>query len=409
MALAENLNKHFHSQDLVCPTCEQAVSEELWEAIRARLEQQNRSQAEEIEALVNERVSVVNHSADVRVAEMERQAAAQVKQVTDEAAARIRKGEEAIDTRIATAREEAAAVARAERHAELELLKAELALAAGELAEMRTDRDVVIRKEVGEVRDAMAADKDLALREREAEHFKERQKWDAKISDLQRQVQHKTADELGEGAEVNLFEALKAEFPDDNIRRVKKGREGADIVHEVFDVGVMCGKIVYDSKNRNQWRNDWVDKLRRDQLAEGAEHSVLTTHKFPAGHAQLCGRDGVVIVNPARGVEIARILRDAVVQLSALRLSGVEREAKVAQVYDYITSEQFRQRMRRVERISDDLLNIDVDERADHEKLWEKRGSKIKQLQKAHADVSVELSRILTAHAEDEAEAEATG
>ena len=335
--------------------------------------------------------------------------AAQVKQATDEAAARIREGEEAMDARIATARDGAAMIAHGERHAELELLRAELASAAGEVAELRADRDAAIRKEVAEVRDAMAADKDQALREREAEHFKERQKWDAKISDLQRQVQHKSADELGEGAEVNLFEALKAEFPDDNIRRVKRGKEGADIVHEVFDVGIMCGKIVYDSKNRNQWRNDWVDKLRRDQLAEGAEHSVLTTHKFPAGHAQLCVLDSVVIVNPARGVEITRILRDAVIHMNALRLSGEEREAKIEQVYDYITSEQFRQRMRRVERISDDLLTMDVDERTDHEKLWEKRGSKIKQLQKAHADVSVELARILTAHAEEEDEAEAAG
>jgi hypothetical protein len=37
-----------------------------------------------------------------------------------------------------------------------------------------------------------------------------------------RALENKTAEELGEGAEVDLFESLKSEFPEDNIRRVPK-------------------------------------------------------------------------------------------------------------------------------------------------------------------------------------------
>jgi predicted RNA-binding protein with PUA domain len=45
---------------------------------------------------------------------------------------------------------------------------------------------------------------------------------------------------------VQFFEALKAEFRDDNISRVEKGVAGADILHEVVYNGRICGLIVYD-------------------------------------------------------------------------------------------------------------------------------------------------------------------
>src|ERR1700740_894306 len=58
--------------------------------------------------------------------------------------------------------------------------------------------------------------------------------------------------------------------------------------------------LVYDSKNRTAWRNDYVDKLARDQIAAKAEHAVLSTLKFPADAKQVHVQDGVIIANPAR-------------------------------------------------------------------------------------------------------------
>jgi Uncharacterized protein conserved in bacteria (DUF2130) len=97
---------------------------------------------------------------------------------------------------------------------------------------------------------------------------------------------------VGEGAEVDLFEALKKEFPDDDIVRVAKGAAGADIIHKVMHNRKECGTIVYDSKNHLVFRNDHVTKLRSDQLAQRAEHAILSLRKFPATKSQLCTRLG---------------------------------------------------------------------------------------------------------------------
>ena len=164
--------------------------------------------------------------------------------------------------------------------------------------------------------------KDKAVNEANAEAFKERQKIEEKVSALKRQLEAKSADELGEGAEIDLFEALKEEFPEDHISRVKKGEPGADIIHEIVESGDTCGCIIYDSKNRKAWANKYVEKLRTDQIAEKADHAILTTHKFPAGAKQVHVQDGVIVVNPARAVAIASLLRKHIVQLHSLRLSN---------------------------------------------------------------------------------------
>lgn len=48
---------------------------------------------------------------------------------------------------------------------------------------------------------------------------------------------------------------------------------GADIRHDVVHNGKKCGTIVYDSKNRNAWRDEYATKLRVDQIAAKAEHA----------------------------------------------------------------------------------------------------------------------------------------
>jgi len=91
-------------------------------------------------------------------------------------------------------------------------------------------------------------------------------KLSAKVEELQRTLDKKTAEELGEGAELDLYEVLKAEFEGDRIERVNKGAPGADIFTLLF-IRQECGKIIYDSKNHNAWRNDFVTKLAADQMA----------------------------------------------------------------------------------------------------------------------------------------------
>ena len=67
---------------------------------------------------------------------------------------------------------------------------------------------------------------------------------------MENQLKKKTANELGDGAEIDLFEALRESFSGDKITRIPKGQAGADILHEVLYKGEACGRIIVDSKNR---------------------------------------------------------------------------------------------------------------------------------------------------------------
>jgi len=215
------------------------------------------------------------------------------------------------------------------------------------------------------------------------------------VADLQRALDKKTNEELGEGAEIDLFESLRAEFPDDDVTRIAKGSAGADIRHVVMFRAQACGTIIYDSKNHKAFRSEHVTKLRADQLAAKAEHAILSLHKFPEGTRQLHQRDGVLLANPARVVALVGILRQHIVQVHTMRLSGIEREQKTAALYDFITSEQYNQLVRRMDERTNDLLQEQEKEVKWHESHWKREGEAVRGIQKAQAEIDNMVAGIL--------------
>ena len=273
--------------------------------------------------------------------------------------------------------------------------KQERALA--QVQTMKAEQEKQVEQRVREVREVLQRDKTEALADAKAASDAETRKLTAKLATLQRQLEKRRADELGEGAEVKLFDALKEEFPNDRIQRVQKGLSGADILHTVINNGQDCGTIVYDSKNRSAWRNDYVAKLIRDQTAAKADHAILSTLKFPAGASQLEVRDGVVIVNPARAVAIAGIIRKQMMQMHTLRLSKAERMKKMAALYDFIISERCVHLLGRIETDSDKLLDMQVAEVKAHESHWKKQGLLLRSIQKVKTELDIEINSIIGA------------
>jgi hypothetical protein len=244
-------------------------------------------------------------------------------------------------------------------------------------------------------REAMEKAKEDAVNDEKAKSFKENQRLSNKVNELQRALDNKTNEELGEGAEVKIFEALKAEFKGDKIERIAKGAPGADIRHVVMSRGQKCGTILYDSKNHKQWRDEHASKLRRDQLADKAEHAILSTHRFPKDTRQVHLRDGIVLANPARVVALATIIRQHILQVHILRLSGVECERKTAALYEYITSARCRQLLERIEQRASTLLALQEKEIKWHGKNWEDQGTAIRAIQKAKDDLAGEVDSII--------------
>jgi len=375
---------HLHIDGETCPWCEQEIPFERLEEIRGKIEVHEREQRDAITAKLEQQYAIDKKQADAKAKadlELERRQSA---------------------AREAAAREEARKAAEAAAAEKLAEAQAKSTEAEDKLAKLSEQHEKTRKEELDSQREILEKDKDDAINALKAKAFAEHQKLTSDFNDLKRKYENKTAAELGEGAEIDLFEALKKEFPDDRIERVAKGAPGADILHVVMHNGRECGTIIYDSKNHKAFRNDHVTKLREDQLAAKAENAILSTHAFPAGKCQLHEQDGVLLANPARVVSVVTLIRRHLRQAHALRLSSADRESKTAALYAFITSGRYTQLLSRVDKRAEELLGQLDKEIKWHQNDWTKRGEAIRAIQKVPAELSNEISCIIGTAPDDE-------
>lgn len=350
------------------------AADALAKATAAATEAANALAADQLRALEAEKAAAVEAGASLQL--------------------KLEAAEQAKADAVTQARAEVAEMAQAQLAEALAAKQAaedQASAAQAEITTVKASQEALLKEQ----REALEADKANALSAARAQAFAETQKALDKVGDLQRALDKKTAEELGEGAEIDLFETLKGQFEDDRFTRVKKGLPGADIIQTVIHNGQVCGKIIYDSKNHNAWRNDFVAKLRADQMAEGAEHAVLTVLKFPQGARQLHFQDGVLIANPARVAAVVEVLRRHMIQTHTLRMSRQQRAEKTAALYDFITSEQCAGMFERLDIHTQKLLDIQVAERTAHEKVWKEQGLAIRGAQKVQAELQNQIDAIL--------------
>ena len=351
-----------HDGEAACPTCEQAIPRELSEAIAARIAAREREQQQRMDEQISR-------------AKAELEAASRAE--------------------IAAAREAARIAAEAQIQARVGALEEARRAAEAEVAALKAGQDELIATRVAQEREAAERAALAAVQAEQAKAFDDKQRLQAKIAELQRQLESKTAQELGDGPEVDLFELLKGEFPEDRISRVAKGAAGADIVHDVHHNARLCGRIVYDSKNRSAWRNDYVTKLRQDQAEHQADHAVLASKVFPSGVRELHLQEGVLVVSPARVLVVAQLLRRHVIQGHALRQSNEARQHKTEALYAFMLSERCGQLLGSIDTGADYLVELDLKEQKAHQALWKKRAELIRSVQKAHGDLTFEIDRII--------------
>jgi hypothetical protein len=282
--------------------------------------------------------------------------------------------------------------------------------AAEQIAALKTGQQAAVEKRVAEALEAAQRQKEDLQREKDGAILAANAKvlkLTSELADMQRKLEGKTANELGEGSEIDLFEQLRGAFETDRIQRVPKGVNGADVIHEVIHNGRVCGKIVYDAKNRDAWQNGFATKLKADKLAQGADFAILASNRFPKDKAHVHNQDGVIVASPARVLAIVEILRDQLVRMLELRVSNEARGTKMEDLYTFITSEHSRQLIEQVEAQAGKMLELDNKEQEAHRRLWDQRKKLINAVQKARSDLSFEIDRIIgtagNGPAEDEA------
>jgi hypothetical protein len=306
----------------------------------------------------------------VRFVEIQAKDRARIAKIEEEITARLLFERDAEIERIrqgATAQVEAVqrAATRKEAAIRREAIAAANAAVAPKLAKIEADRKRALDTQA----EALAKKHAEELAAVKTAAFEDRMKVDAL-----RANDKKTANELGDAGEIDLFERLIAEFPADQIARVAKGVNGPDVIQRVFANGAFTGRcIIYDNKNHKVFQPKWTAKLRQDQIVAQADHAVLVTTAFPPGTRHLLDRNGVIVVGTAHAIEIARILRRQVLQTHLLGLSNADRDEKTARLYALLTSDRAADRWDRMSRATTDLLDIEKSDAVHQEKTRNKR------------------------------------
>ena len=142
---------------------------------------------------------------------------------------------------------------------------------------------------------SLQMEKELLERQKEIEdkgRAKERESFELEKIKLLKQIEDnkKLAEEMkrkaeqgsmqmqGEVQELAIEDLLARNYPFDKITEVPKGIRGADSIQTVINAGQQeCGSIVYESKRTKSFANDWIAKLKQDQVTCKADIAVLVT------------------------------------------------------------------------------------------------------------------------------------
>jgi len=242
---------------------------------------------------------------------------------------------------------------------------------------------------------ASAKDRDESILKAQSDFNRERESLQLKIKEMERVIQKKTSQDLGESSEIDLYTLLREAFPGDRVTRVAKGQPGADIHLEVLHKGMACGLIIVESKNTKTWQTSFVAKLRQDQLAAGADHAILATTVFPRGQKDLCVESNVILVNPSQVAHIVALLRRSVLTIHLRGLGQHERASKMSMLYALITSDKYIQQFRELEKLSGDIVTLDASEKKSHETVWKKRGALTTRIASALSDIASDVADVI--------------
>jgi hypothetical protein len=176
------------------------------------------------------------------------------------------------------------------------------------------------------------------------------QKKDKLISDLTKKLEEATLrlelgsnKEIGEIAELELREFLKAEYPIDDISDIASGARGADVLQLVKNnIGSPSGTILYERKQTLKFDDKWVSKVKDDARRVKSDVCVILTKSMPKDNNETHFRDGVWICALDDIKILSALLRDGLIKQSAALVSQQNKGDKMTMLYDYLLSNDFK-------------------------------------------------------------------
>lgn len=266
---------------------------------------------------------------------------------------------------------------RSLKQKEVALLKKE-----SELKEKQEDLQLLLQKQLLEGQQEI----EQKARAKERESFElEKVKLLKQIDDnkklaeeMKRKAEQGSMQMQGEVQELALEDLLSRAYPFDTIIEVPKGVRGADSIQNVRNsMQQECGSIVYESKRTKNFANDWIDKLKQDQITCKADIAVLVTETLPTDMDRFGEKNGVWICGFHEVKSLSFVLREMLIKTNSVKLSQENKGDKMELLYHYLTSNEFVQNIKRIVENYDAMIHQLNSEKKAMYKIWATREKQI--------------------------------
>jgi hypothetical protein len=196
-----------------------------------------------------------------------------------------------------------------------------------------------------------------------------------------RKAEQSSMQRQGEVQELELENILRELHKYDEIAEVKKGQRGADVLQLVFTPqGIECGKIYYESKRTKNFDNNWLQKLRDDNLNVKADILVLVTETMPDGQDKFFFRDGIWICSLWEVKGLSLVLRHGLLQVHSVSITNQGKETKMEMLYNYLTSQEFAGQFGAIIEGFKSLQENYADEKLKMQKIWKEREKQLEKI-----------------------------
>lgn len=234
------------------------------------------------------------------------------------------------------------------REQELDLMKRENQLKEqAEEMELRVQKQLLEQQQEIELKARAKERETMALKEKEYQKQLEDQK--KLIDEMKRKAEQGSMQMQGEVQELALEELLKNTYPHDLIQEVPKGIRGADSIQTVVNANQQeCGTIVYESKRTKHFTNEWIEKLKQDQIQCKADIAVIVTEALPLDMERFGEKNGVWICGFHEVKSLSFVLREMLIKTNSVRSAETNKGDKMELLYHYLTGTEFAQNIERI-------------------------------------------------------------
>lgn len=216
------------------------------------------------------------------------------------------------------------------------------------------------------------------------------------LEDAERKASQTSQQLQGEVHELDLEAQLRKYFPRDEIRPVKKGQEGGDILQIVTNnTGGVCGSILWEMKRTKSWSNGWLPKLREDTRQANANTSVLVSDILPPEITSFGLLEKVWVTFSKFALPLAYVLRSALIRIAEAKIATEHKEEKMELLSKYIASDNF---VHRFESQGEAIFGLKMSlerEKGAMKRIWKQREVELEKLMTGVTEMYGEFKGIM--------------